>query len=112
MKIHLHPEIFNQVASGVKTVEARVNEEKRQRLRIGDIVTILKRPDEIETLQVKVTNLHTFSNFTELVNHYTIKQLDSPNCTKEQYLALLSQFYSDKEIAKYGTVAIEFELVK
>ena len=111
MQIHLHPEIFDQVANGIKTVEARVNDEKRQQLRVGDIITILKRPDEIDTLQVKVTGLHTFSNFTELANNYTIEQLYSPNYTKKQYLALFPQFYSDEEITKYGAVAIEFELV-
>ena len=111
MQIHLHPEIFDQVANGIKTVEARVNDEKRQQLRVGDIITILKRPDEIDTLQVKVTGLHTFSNFTELANNYTIEQLYSPNYSKKQYLALFPQSYSDEEIAKYGAVAIEFELV-
>ena len=112
MQIHLHPEIFDQVAKGIKTVEARVNDEKRQQLRVGDIITILKRPDEIDTLQVKVTGLHTFSNFTELANNYTIEQLYSPNYTKKQYLALFPQFYSDEEITRYGAVAIEFELVR
>ena len=111
MQIHLHPEIFEQVAKGIKTVEARVNDEKRQQLKVGDEITILKRPDEIEALTVKVTNLRTFRNFEELARHYTIEQLYSPDFTKEQYLALFPQFYSDEEIAKYGTVAIEFKIV-
>lgn len=111
MQIHLHPEIFDQVAHGVKTVEARVNDEKRQKLKIGDIITVLKRPDEIETLSVRVTGLKYFKNFTELADSYSMEQLYSPNFTKEQYLALFSNFYSDAEIAKFGTVAIEFELI-
>lgn len=112
MQIHLHPEIFEQVAKGVKTVEARVNDEKRQQLKVGDEITVLKRPDEIETLKVKITGLKKFRNFEELAQHYTIEQLYSPDFTKEQYLALFPQFYSDEEIAKYGTVAIEFILMQ
>ncbi len=110
MQIHLHPEIFNQVANGAKSVEARVNDEKRQQLKVGDKITILKRPDEIEAIEVRVTKLRTFRNFAELADCYTIEQLHSPNYTKEQYLALFPHFYSDEKIEKYGVVAIEFQL--
>ena len=35
MQIHLDPEIYEQVKNGTKNVEARVNDEKRQRLKVG-----------------------------------------------------------------------------
>ncbi len=111
MKIHLDPEIFEQVKNGTKNVEARVNDEKRRQIKIGDNIEVLKRPDEIETLQVRVIGLKTFADFTELANNYPIERLYSPSFTKEEYLALFPKFYSEEEIAKYGTVAIEFEVI-
>ena len=111
MQIHLDPEIFEQVKNGTKDVEARVNDEKRRQIKIGDNIEVLKRPDEIETLQVRVIGLKTFADFTELANNYPIERLYSPSFTKEEYLTLFPKFYSDEEINKYGTVAIEFEIV-
>ena len=86
MQIHLHPEIFETVKRGTKNVEARVFDEKRQRLELGDALVFLK------------------------ADAYTIERLYSDKYTKEQYLALFPEFYSEAEITKYGTVAIEFEL--
>lgn len=111
MQIHLDPEIYEQVKNGTKNVEARVNDEKRQQLKVGDVIEVLKRPDENESLNVRITNLKYFSDFAELVDNYPIERLYSASFTKEQYVALFPKFYSDEEISKYGTVAIEFEVV-
>lgn len=111
MQIHLDPEIYEQVKNGTKNVEARVNDEKRQRLKVGDTIEVLKRPDENESLNVRITKLRHFSDFSELADNYPIERLYSASFTKEQYVALFPKFYSDEEINKYGTVAIEFEMV-
>ena len=111
MQIHLDPEIYEQVKNGTKNVEARVNDEKRQQLKIGDTIEVLKRPEETESLNVRVTGLKYFSNFTELADNYPIERMYSASFTKEEYIALFPKFYSGEEIAKYGTVAIEFEVV-
>lgn len=111
MQIHLDPEIFELVKNGTKNVEARVNDEKRRQIKIGDKIEVLKRPEEKETLWVCVKNLALFKDFAELAAQYPIERLYSPSYTKEEYLALFPKFYSDEEIAKYGTVAIEFEVV-
>ena len=96
MQIHLHPEIFETVKRGTKNVEARVFDEKRQRLELGDALVFLKRPDEIERLYGHVTGLKRFKDFAELADAYTIERLYSDKYTKEQYLALFPEFYSGK----------------
>ena len=111
MQIHLDPEIYDQVKNGTKNVEARVNDEKRRQIKIGDEIEVLKRPDETETLWVRVTNLAPYKNFEELAAQYPIGRLYSPSFTKEEYLALFPKFYTEEEIEKYGTVAIEFEVI-
>lgn len=111
MQIHLDPEIFELVKNGTKNVEARVNDEKRQRIMIGDKIEVLKRPEETEILWVRVTNLVHCKDFADLAARYPIERLYSPLFTKEEYLALFPKFYTEEEIAKYGTVAIEFEVV-
>ena len=111
MQIHLDPEIYEQVKNGTKNVEARVNDEKRRQIKIGDKIEVLKRPEETESLWVRVTKLVPFKDFKELADRYPIERLYSAGYTKEKYLALFPKFYTEEEINKYGTVAIEFEVV-
>ena len=111
MQIHLDPEIFELVKNGTENVEARVNDEKRRRIQIGDKIEVLKRPEETESLWVRVTNLIPCVNFEEITAKYPIERLYSSSYTKEEYLALFPKFYTQEEIDKYGTVAIEFEVV-
>lgn len=111
MEIHLDSEIFEQVKNGTKNVEARVNDEKRQAIQIGETIKVLERPDENEVLLVCVTGKKLFKDFAELAAAYPIERLYSPDFTKEAYLALFPKFYSEEEIKKYGTVAIEFKII-
>ena len=110
MQIHLEPEIYDCVTRGTKNVEARVNDEKRQKLQIGDEIEILRRPDDDEKVVAIVTGLKRFKTFAELADAYPIERLYSSTTSKEEYVKLFPKFYSDEEIEKYGTVAIEFEL--
>lgn len=111
MKIHLDPEIFECVKNGTKNIEARVNDEKRRSIREGDIIKVLKRPEETESLSVRVIKKRVFRNFEELADNYPISRLYSESFSKEEYLALFPKFYTKEEIDKYGVVAIEFELL-
>ena len=112
MEIHLDPEIFERVKNGTKNVEARVNDEKRRSIQEGYIITVLKRPEEKEALRVRVTQKRVYADFEELASMYPTERLYSPDYTKEQYLALLSKFYSNDEIAEDGVVAIHFWAIR
>lgn len=111
MEFHLHPEVFDIVSGGIKNVEIRVNDEKRRKLKVGDKLLFLKRPDEVEELSAIIKNLVYFNNFSEVVDKYAMERLYLSNTTKDEYIALMRKFYSDEEVAKYGVVAIEFELI-
>lgn len=37
-KMNLFPEPFEMISSGQKTIELRLNDEKRQKIQIGDII--------------------------------------------------------------------------
>lgn len=111
MIIHLDSDLFEIVKCGTKNIEARVNDEKRKRLKIGDQITILKRPADIEQITAIVEDLIYYDNFVDLVADYTIEELYLNKYTKEEYLDLLKSFYSDEEIKQYGTVAIKFRIM-
>lgn len=112
MKVHLHPEVFDIVMDGKKNVEVRVNDEKRRQLKVGDTLLFLKRPDEDEQVRAVIKNLVYFSNFSEVVDSYEMERIYLKETTKEEYIQLMGQFYTDEEVSINGVVAIEFELLE
>ena len=103
---------FQAIKNGDKDIEVRLNDEKRRKIKVGDKITFLKRPDDIENIDAVVENLSYYKNFKDLVKDYTIEELYSKGYSKEEFLYLLKRFYSDDEIDKYGTVAIKFRIIK
>ena len=112
MIVHLHPEVFDIVLQGDKDVEIRVNDEKRRQLKVGDTLLFLKRPDDLEQLRVRISNLVYFKDFLEVVEYYEMKRIYLEETTKEEYLSIMGKFYSDEDVHKHGVVGIEFEQVK
>ena len=62
MIIHLDEDIFEIVKNETKIVEARVNDEKRRKLKIGDKITFLKRPDDIQKIDAMIKDLKYYKN--------------------------------------------------
>ena len=109
MIFHLHPDIFELVKDGKKDVEVRLNDEKRQKLKVGDTLIFLKRPDELEKVEAKVIGLEYFNDFIEVANHYKMERIHQPELTKEEYVNDMQRFYSKEEQNKYGVVCIIYE---
>ena len=111
MVVHLDADIFDVVLNGTKTVEGRVNDEKRRQLKVGDKLIFLKRPDDVEKIEAIVEDLVYYDNFRSLIKDYNIEDVYLPGYTKEYYVELLKRFYTDEEQAKYGVVAIKFKII-
>ena len=112
MIIHLDSDIFDIVKNESKDVEIRLNDEKRKKLKVGDTLIFLKRPNDDEEIRGTITNLVYFNDFSEVVDNYPMKRIYLDNYKKDEFIRLLGRFYSDEDVKKYGVVAIEFELVK
>ncbi len=65
-QMKLKSEPFEKMKSGAKTVELRLNDEKRQLVQIGDFIefTLIDVPDQ--KLTARVITLHHFDSFREL----------------------------------------------
>lgn len=109
MIIHLHPDVFSIVKDGRKDVEIRVNDEKRRKLKIGDDLIFLKRPDNIESIKAKVIDLKYFKNFSEVVDNFEMERIYLKDYSKDDYLSEMRRFYTDEEQKECGVVAIIFE---
>ena len=112
MKVHLHSDVFDIVKAGDKDVEARLYDEKRKKLNIGDTLVFLRRPLEDETITAEVIDLVRYKTFEELVENYDMKRLYLDGYTKEMYLNEMSRFYTKEDQEEDGVLAIVFKVTK
>jgi len=110
-QMNLDDGLFEKIANGSKTIEMRLNDERRQGLKVGDYITFTNNVGG-EKMVTKVVGLHKFADFAELY-----KTLDLTRCgyTKEQ-AAIASprdmlQYYSAERQAQYGALGIEIQVL-
>ena len=109
MTLHLNNEPFKSIKSGNKTIEMRLFDEKRRKLKKDNIIEFINRVDE-EVLYAKIIDLHIFKNFKELYNNfdkiclgYEINEIANPND--------MNKYYFIEEQEKYGVVGIVIKLI-
>ena len=108
-EMKLLPSPFSEMKRGRKTVEMRLFDEKRKKLRPGDKI-VFTNTDTAETLEVTVVGLHCFDSFRALAEAFPVKALGVPELSAPQIADVMSGIYGVDEIKKYGTLAIRVSL--
>lgn len=104
-KLHLHDEPFRLVASGLKTIEARLYDERRQRIEIGDEIIFTNR-ETGETQRVSVHKLYRAATFMELFTMHDSEKFGGT--TPEETAKAMEKYYDYNEQLAYGVLGIEF----
>ncbi len=111
-RMRLNPKPYKMIEDGQKTIELRLYDEKRRRLRPGDIIRFENTQDETEVLRAEVKKLHVFPSFAEL---YAALPLLQCGYTAENAAAAspkdMEAYYSPEEQKLYGAVGIEIALL-
>lgn len=109
--MNLNPEPFGLIANGSKTIELRLNDEKRQLLSEGDTI-VFTNTQSGEKLSALVTKLWSFPSFTELYRElplekcgYTAKNIASASPGD------MEQYYTKERQAQYGVLGIEIKVI-
>lgn len=105
MKLNNGP--FNSIKDGTKTIEMRLNDEKRQLLKVNDLIEFTNR-ETSEKLVVKIKNLHHYPSFEELYKHFDKVTLGYKENEKADPKDM-EEYYSKEEQEKYGVLGIEIE---
>ncbi len=109
----LHPKPFLQIESGQKTIELRLYDEKRQKIKVGDTILFTNRENEKRTLSAVVTALHRFHSFKEL---YASLPLTKCGYTTDTVSTAdhrdMQKYYDTEQEERFGVVGIEFSLIK
>ena len=105
MNLHVSP--FEKIKSGEKTIELRLFDEKRQKIKAGDAIVFTNNTTG-ETLTKTVAKLHRFDTFEELYKAlpllqcgYTAEDVDTAHPSD------MEAYYSAEQQQKYGVVGIE-----
>ena len=106
-KMNLDTEPFKMIKSGKKTIELRLFDEKRQKIKVGDSI-IFTETVTGEKLNVKVEKLHRFDSFGELYKSLPLLKCGYTEKTvADAKPSDMEEYYSLEEQKKYGVVGIE-----
>ncbi|BBE30304.1 isomerase [Tepiditoga spiralis] len=106
-QMKLIEEMFEKIKNKEKKVEIRLFDEKRQKIKEGDIIIFSKLPKLNETLKVKVFNLKKFNTFKEMFKTLPKDIYGYKDISLEKFLSMIYEIYSIKQEKKYGVLVIE-----
>lgn len=111
-EMKLNPAPYAAIKTGKKNIELRLNDEKRQQVKIGDTITFSNTAIPDLKLYTRVNALHHAASFTELFATIplTVCGFDG-NLSVDEAAGEMRQYYSEEEELKYGALGIEVELI-
>ena len=101
MKLQTSP--FEKIKSGTKTIEIRLNDEKRQLLEVGDEIEFSLMDDPTQTIKTRVVGLEKFPTFKNMFAAYPAEEYGSES---QDEWELMYKYYSPEDEARYGVLAI------
>ncbi len=108
----LFPKPYASIASGQKTIELRLYDEKRQSIQIGDQIRFTNSEDASKSTLCEVVQLHVFKNFAELYENLPLLKCGyTPEDVDNAHPDDMLTYYSKEEQAQYGVVGIELKRI-
>lgn len=131
----LKDEPFNQILGGEKTIEIRLFDKKRSKIKVGDYIQFAKTDTvlndvidrELNTfskfkyfedgesdnrIRVEVVKIHTFRSFKEMFKTKCKDEGGFSGYDIQQAIDSMRCYYSAEDEEKYGVVGIEFKICK
>ena len=104
-KMKLNEDPFERIKNGTKTIEFRLYDEKRQKIKIGDKIEFSKLPDLQEKLIVDVIELYREDTFEDLFKKLYSDEKEITKKTEAMY-----EIYSLEKEQQYGILGIKIKI--
>ncbi|MBQ8685338.1 MAG: ASCH domain-containing protein [Clostridia bacterium] len=101
---------FEQIESGEKTVEVRLYDLKRRKIRVGSYVRFIHAEDAARQISARVVALHLFPSFAELFSSKQFGKCGFNGASIEDAVKRMYTFYTPEEEERWGVVGIELKL--
>ncbi len=109
MKLNSQP--YALIENREKTIELRLYDEKRKRIKIGDHIVFSNAREPQNQIEVEVINLYIFKDFPELYKKLPLEKCGySVDGLKTASSDDMLKYYSVEKQDKYGVVGIEVKL--
>ncbi|PAV31406.1 hypothetical protein CIL05_01760 [Virgibacillus profundi] len=105
----LYGEYFKAIKDGEKTVEVRLNDEKRRKIKVGDTIEFIKVPEQDDSFIVKVTEMRRYDTFKDMYEDIPFKDLDGEGWTMEEMIKGTYEIYTPEQEKEWGALAITIE---
>ena len=109
--LNLYSIYFDLIKSGKKTLEGRLNDEKRKNFGIGDKITFYKAPEKIEKVEAIILDKYIFNNFDEMANTLDKKLLGFEDKSKQEMIDVYRNIYSPEDENKFGVVVFKIKVI-
>ena len=104
--MHLDYQIFEATRRGEKILEVRLNDEKRRKIKVGDIIQFERAGDGL-TIQVFVAAVRMYENLADLVAHEDLSKAGGIYKDQKDWKTCLQKYYSQEKQNLYGVVVFE-----
>lgn len=110
-EMRLADEPFDMIVSGKKTIEVRLNDEKRREISVGDIIIFYRKGNITNMCAVTVVGLRRYDNFLRLFSAERLADTGCEDLTAEQAAQSMYKYYSPEQEERDGVLAIEIRLI-
>ena len=110
-RMGLYGEYFGAIRAGKKTVEVRLNDEKRKKINVGETIEFIKVPEQDELLKVQVTGLNTYDTFESMYKDIPFKELDCQGWSMKEMIDGTYEIYTPQQEKEYGALAISIKVI-
>jgi ASC-1-like (ASCH) protein len=107
-ELKLQPTPFDAIKSGIKGIECRLFDEKRQQIQLGDTLIFKRNPELQETISAEVVGLLRYPTFSALFADFPPQIFGGESM--EALEKLIYSFYSKEDEVKYGVLGIRIRL--
>ena len=110
--LNLTKKPYKKIKKGLKTVELRVNDIRRNKIKKDDHLVFRLKNKPNKQIYAKVVDTKTFYSFKDLISYYGKTECGFAKKSIDEANRIMLRFYTQEEINKYGVIGIKFELTK
>ena len=107
----LNEEYFDSIKTGKKTVEVRLNDAKRRKIKVGEFIEFVNVSNQIDTLTVKVIDLRQYATFKEMYQNIPFKEFDCGGWTLQEMIDGTYEIYTPEQEKQWGTKQCQREKI-
>ena len=107
--MNLQNNSFQSIKNGTKTIEMRLNDEKRKLIKVNDEIEFINAETK-ETIRCQVICIYRYANFYGLYSNHDKVSLGY-NENETAHPKDMFTYYSEDKIKKYGVLGIKLKLI-